>query len=167
MHTEEVERTCKLMGVAFDGGSKDICVDRLVMQYTFTLYGVEGPPASVLEAIVAAKAGVDGNPLSQTGPDAPTTKLDLLAAYDSDSEGEDGRKGSAAAQPDVSQQQVDATVVDVAPADEETRKKANQWESIEEEAEPQDGKSMSQWLIEKQVLHHHRMSVGGTMYHSS
>lgn len=161
MDIEEVERTCKLMGVAFDDGSKDICVDRLVMQYTFTLYGVEGPPASVLEAIVAAKAGVDGNPLSQPGPDAPTTKLDLLAAYDSESEGEEGRKGSAPAQPDVTQQQEAATVVDVAPTDEEIRQKANQWESIEEEAEPQDGKSMSQWLIEKQVFSHNRLYGGG------
>lgn len=153
MPVDEMERTCKLMGVLYDADNKDLCVDRLVMQYTFTLYGVEGPPASVLEAIVAAKAGADGSATAQVETATPATKLDLLAAYDSDSEGEDGRKGSASARQDNSQKgATNVTGTEAVPVDEDIQKKANQWESIEEEEEPQDGKSMSQWLIEKQVL---------------
>lgn len=150
---DEMERTCKLMGVLYDAENKELCVDRLVMQYTFTLYGVEGPPASVLEAIVAARAGADGSSAAQAGTATPATKLDLLAAYDSDSEGEDGRKAGAAAGQEGSEKAaaVASGVADAAPVDEDIQKKANQWESIEEEEELQDGKSMSQWLIEKQV----------------
>lgn len=154
MSMDEVGRTCKLMGVSHDPENKDLCVDRLVMQYTFTLYGVEGPPASVLEAIVAAKAGMDGAATAQTGADAPTTKLDLLAAYDSDSEGEEGRNGNISVQPAALEKEADTVAAEVVPLNhQDNEKKANQWESIEEEEEPQDGKSMSQWLIEKQVFH--------------
>lgn len=119
------------------------------MQYTFTLYGVEGPPASVLEAIVAAKAGGKAPP-SPEQAGVPATKLDLLAAYDSDSEGEEGRKGSNAVKLEASEQPEDVTA-EVVAAEGDEEKKVNQWESIEEEEEQQDGKSMSQWLIEKQV----------------
>eukprot|EP00892_Ulva_mutabilis_P012107 jgi/Ulvmu1/9269/UM050_0018.1 len=145
--SDDMERTCKLMGVLYDAENKDLCVDRLVMQYTFTLYGVEGPPASVLEAIVAARAGTNGSAAAEAGAATPATKLDLLAAYDSDSEGEDGRKGGAPIEQDTTGTGAGADLH----VDEEVQKKANQWESIEEEEELQDGKSMSQWLIEKQA----------------
>lgn len=149
MPDDELERTCKMMGVLYDAESRDVCLDRLVMQNIFSLFGVHGPPTSVLEALVSSKQEDRGT--TQSAP-LPATKLGLLAAYESDSEGEDGAKAGSRDQGTASGASRWDTDNDVQLKGTDMQEKAQQWEQIEEEAAAPDEKPLSQWLLEKQVL---------------
>lgn len=151
MAEDDLERTCRMMGVMYASESKDVCLDRLVMQNIFSLFGVHGPPASVLEALVSSKHEDSGT--KQSAP-MPATKLGLLAAYESDSEGEEGTKAGNSDQAKASKVSTSrwATDHDVQLTDADIQEKAQQWEQIEEEAQATDEKPLSQWLLEKQVL---------------
>ena len=151
MPEDELERTCKMMGVLHDSDNREVCLDRLVMHTIFTLFGVHGPPASVLEALVASKQEQSGSKQSDS---MPATKLGLLAAYESDSEGEEGGKAGNGDQGKSSEAAGCsrwASDGDTQLTDAQLQEKAQQWEQIEEETEEPDEKPLSQWLIEKQV----------------
>ena len=151
MPEDELERTCKMMGVLYDSDSRELCLDRLVMHTIFALFGVHGPPTSVLEALVASKQEQSGAKQSDS---MPATKLGLLAAYESDSDGEEGSKTGNGDQGTASEGAGHsrwATDGDVQLTDAQVQEKAQQWEQIEEENEEPDEKPLSQWLIEKQV----------------
>jgi hypothetical protein len=152
MDADELERTCKLMGVLYDETSRDQCFDRLVMQHVFALYGVHGPPASVLGALVGVKVAEDSG--LSPGVGLPPTKLGLLAAYESDSDGDEKSKESAGTDVRQNGSRRNAAAAPDAAAGKhsvDVEERAKQWEQIEEEEEPPDDKPMSQWLVEKQV----------------
>lgn len=150
MPDDELGRTCKMMGVLYDEHSRDVCLDRLVMQHVFSLFGVHGPPVSVLETLVSSKQEHHGEEPSTA---MPSTKLGLLAAYESESDAEDGTKAGQTDREKAPGQSASrwASDSEVQLKDVELQEKAQQWEQIEEEAEPADEKPLSQWLLEKQV----------------